>query len=101
MYVHCHSCSWSQDDFWSKSYNPATQLWQDIQLFWVPRMVNTESRGHEMFSWAKLARCFYWRLTAPFTQKWWTHESWKQAVIFNDGYWPPCPQCGADDLDID
>jgi len=21
-YLHCHNCGWSQDDFWSKSYNP-------------------------------------------------------------------------------
>ena len=21
-YLHCHNCDWSQDDFWSKDYNP-------------------------------------------------------------------------------
>ena len=31
MYLHCHNCNWSQDDFYGKSYNPAKYLmnWND------------------------------------------------------------------------
>lgn len=25
-YLYCHNCGWSQDDFWSDSYNPITFL---------------------------------------------------------------------------
>ncbi len=25
-YLHCHACDWSQDDFWSESYNPIRHL---------------------------------------------------------------------------
>jgi hypothetical protein len=33
-YVHCHTCEWSQDDFWSKDYNPVRFLlnWEDDLL---------------------------------------------------------------------
>ena len=91
MYVYCGCCSFSQDDFWTLKYNPFTQLMRDISWLWVPRMVETESR---VFSWKWLAQCFVWRITAPFTQKWWTYSSWKKAVSKNGGKYPPCPRCG-------
>ena len=25
-YLHCHECGWSQDDFWTKTYNPLRYL---------------------------------------------------------------------------
>ena len=25
-YLHCHSCYWQQDDFWSETYNPIQSL---------------------------------------------------------------------------
>lgn len=25
-YIHCHKCGWSQDDYWTESYNPITFL---------------------------------------------------------------------------
>jgi len=33
-YLHCHNCDFSQDDFWSKSYNPIRYLlqWEDYLL---------------------------------------------------------------------
>lgn len=33
-FVHCHSCDFSQDDFWSKSYNPIR-----ILLHWEKRLL--------------------------------------------------------------
>ena len=35
-YLHCHSCDWSQDDFWSWRYNPLTKTWRDIKWNWKP-----------------------------------------------------------------
>ena len=33
-YLHCHNCSWEQDDFWNKSYNPIRFLltWEKMLL---------------------------------------------------------------------
>lgn len=98
MYVHCHSCPWSQDDFWSKRYNPVTVLWGELKWLWFPKMVRTENK---VFSWFWLAKCLWWRISAPFRQKWWTHESWERAIERNGGHWPSCPKCGALNLDID
>ena len=30
-YLHCHACNWSQDDFWSKTYNPVTCFQDDLE----------------------------------------------------------------------
>jgi hypothetical protein len=58
-FLHCHSCGWSQDDFydvgfsiqycrWRKSwwkvrvnfgYNPLTKMWRDIKWWWKPRYI--------------------------------------------------------------
>lgn len=40
-YLHCHTkdCNWSQDDFWSKSYNPLTKIWDDIKWLLKPRYI--------------------------------------------------------------
>lgn len=29
-YLHCHACSWSQDDFWHEGYNPVTCFQNDL-----------------------------------------------------------------------
>lgn len=38
-YLHCHSCCWSQDDFWSKRYNPLTKLCSKIKWLGIPRLI--------------------------------------------------------------
>jgi hypothetical protein len=100
MYVHCHTkgCTFSQDDFWSWGYNPIRTLFREVAWLWRPRYVYTESR---VFSWKWLAKCLWWRLSAPFTQKWWTYASWKHAIAGNGGKWPNCPKCGQPKLDVD
>ena len=62
MYIHCHSCPWEQDDFWTSSYNPFTVLMSDIKWLWFPKMVRTEKKE---FSWVVLARCIYWAADRP------------------------------------
>lgn len=34
MYIHCHSCGWEQDDYWSADYNPLKILadWEHVLL---------------------------------------------------------------------
>ena len=40
MYLHCHSCDWEQDDFWTRDYNPLTKIWSNIQWLAKPRMMD-------------------------------------------------------------
>ena len=39
-YLHCHSCDWQQDDFYSKSYNLWTKLKSDFKWLWKPRVIS-------------------------------------------------------------
>lgn len=109
-YLHCDSCDscdWSQDDFWTWSYNPwrwffCTALREDIR----PRFYKVDppmgERGlRRKHTWIQLAKEFWRMIVRPFTQKYWTFSSWKRAVAKNGGTWPTCPECGQHTLDID
>ncbi len=124
-YVHCHSCPWSQDDFWNKHYNPFRFFFKvDVPLYIYPKYIVgdpefvkptaftqffrlTRATGYmrrrrfEVFSWFALVRQFLGWLARMYDQVWWTDESWEKVIAKNGGKWPPCPKCGAHDLDID
>lgn len=38
-YLHCHSCDWSQDDFYTKGYNFFTKMWDDFKWTCKPRVI--------------------------------------------------------------
>ncbi len=115
-YLHCHSCDWAQDDFYSKSYNPTTKIWSDIKWLWKPRIIDLENfivedlikythvpiikkkSGHQykFFSWNWLLLEIVKDVKLALKQKWWTWESWqkdKKAAV--------CPKCGDRNFDID
>src|ERR1700739_690240 len=52
-YVHCHSCPWSQDDFWDRGYNPLRFFFKNefTYYFW-PRFIggDPEFVNHTKFS---------------------------------------------------
>ena len=67
-FLHCHNCSWSQDDFWNFTirfsstrpfgYNPISLIWEDIFFYLRPRYIEMDSMWcHEngfknpIFSW--------------------------------------------------
>lgn len=103
-YLHCHSCDWSQDDFYSVGgYNPSSYLssWMkslcedkidepftDDALF-IKENGNISRReviAKEFEGYAKRIR----------GMKWITMEQWerdKDAAV--------CPKCGARNFDID
>ena len=117
-YLHCHSCDWSQDDFWTRRYNPITKFWDMVKWLWRPRTLEIDdwlvadleeytkvsvwrfkgaSRGQvRVFSWDWLWLEFVknWRLFRA--QKWWTWKAWKKARGN-----AVCPECGEKDFDID
>ena len=97
-YVHCHACSWEQDDFWSWSYNPIKSLWFRIQWLARPRIVTTDDGNVPIFSWRLLFReCVVVLRRIP-QQHWWTTKSWQKHVAREPPY---CPDCGKLELDVD
>ncbi len=115
-YLHCHSCDWSQDDFWSKKYNSLTKIWDDIKWLWKPRMIGIDAHtikelikytyvpiirkkfrsDYRVFSWNWLMLEFVKEIRILFRQKWWTYKSWKK---YKDTAF--CPKCGMRNFDID
>lgn len=104
-YLHCHSCDWSQDDFYDKGYNPAKYLldWNeylfgdkkdqldksftdDAEFLRVNGNISTrEVIAREYENYAKRIR----------EMKWVSYEDFKNDKSAR------CPKCGADDFDID
>ncbi len=107
-YLHCHSCDFSQDDFWHKGYNPieSIQDWEDL-LFsdkfnkdygmdrnWKQEIgygADQEVTGQELLAYefektAKIIRGMKYRTMEEFKEK------------NPEGI---CPKCGKKDLDID
>lgn len=115
-YLHCHSCDWEQDDFWSWEwtwkfwkfrafgYNPISLMIEDVAENIKPRYIEFDrcfaielgSKSNRIFSWRVMVwglKRHVWRL---FNQKWWTWESWQK-----DRDKAVCPKCGKRDFDID
>jgi hypothetical protein len=103
-YLHCHSCDWEQDDFYSiAEYNPASSLKDWMELLCSEEidaqftddaqflkengpLTNREIIARDFERYAKIIR----------EMTWITYESWlkeKGNAI--------CPKCGAKDFDID
>lgn len=99
-FVHCHSCSWQQDDFWSRSYNPIRWLVKNILMDWSlyrPHVIKGDKPFWPRHSWYYIL-WEIWRHIRPsryWNQKWWTYGAWKRAVKRNGGKWPSCPKCGS------
>lgn len=93
-FVHCHSCNWEQDDFWSWRYNPVRFFFtQDVPTWIKPEMVNLRrSYGGSVFSWYVLFDQFRKWCRRVWTQKWWTYSAYRAAVDAGHG---GCPVCGA------
>lgn len=112
-YLHCHSCYWSQDDFYSRSYNPLTKLWRDFKWLWKPYRFQIDSHcindltkythipvyvwnKNTVFSWNWLLLETVKDIKVALETKWWTWESWKKVKDT-----AVCPKCGDKNWDID
>ena len=116
-YLHCHSCDWSQDDFWSMRYNIFTKIWSDIKWLIRPRALEldqwiindiTEYVNFKVSVWGErpcVAKVFSWSwllveivkdIKNAWNMKWKTWKSWKR-----DRETAVCPQCGNRNFDID
>ena len=117
-YLHCHSCDWSQDDFYTKRYNPLTKIWDDIKWLWKPKIISLQQdivddlvgythvpvlrwqdsdwSGYRFFSWNWLLLELVKDIRVAYRTKWWTWKSWKKARDT-----AVCPKCGDRNFDID
>lgn len=106
-YLHCHSCDWEQDDFYSEEgYNPASSLknWNDIlcgeKQNKIDKVFSTDSEfvreNGKITTREVIARQYEKYARKIRTMKWITWEQWekeKDTAV--------CPNCGAKDFDID
>ena len=103
-YLHCHSCGWEQDDFYSpEGYNPASSLksWMDglcSEKIDKP-FTNCSEFIHENGNISMrevIAREFEKYAARIRNMKWITWEQWQKEREV-----AVCPNCGAQNLDID
>ena len=119
-YLHCHTkgCTWSQDDFYTKGYNPLTKMWTDIKWLGVPKIVSLETSTvkdlinfthvpiikkpsgaqYLVFSWNWLVLEIVKDLKVMLNMKWWTYRSFKKS---RDLGVARCPVCKKANFDID
>ena len=107
MYLHCHSCGWSQDDFYSEDgYNPARYLasWNDClcgdEADKIDKQFSDDSEflhNNGPISTREVIAREYERFAKRIREmKFVTYEQWiaeKDEAV--------CPKCGAQDFDID
>lgn len=94
-FVHCHTCEWEQDDFWSWHYNPVRCFLRDVAWLWRPRWIKMESGARDsevVFTWRYLFRKAVLRLRTIWRMRWWTFQSWKRDRERGGG---KCPSCNA------
>lgn len=112
-FLYCRNCNWEQDDFWSLDYNPIT-CWI-VKSFgfrygnWRPHYIEFDDWYAKGMGW-KSKRRHSWSLilsdlklswTRFRKMKWWTQAAWKRAAVKNNNQWPPCPECGSDEIVVD
>jgi len=103
-YLHCHSCDWSQDDFYSvKGYNPAYYLKDWMEMLCsndVDKQFSNDSGFIKEYGPISrrevIAQNFEKFANRIREMKWVTYEQWEK-----DKESAVCPQCGKKDFDID
>lgn len=105
-YLHCHTCYWSQDDFWSKNYNPITWIETNYtkellegdldKLITLDRYNEKSGSYHETLT----NREFIARLLESHAK---TIRKMKYRTLgeFKADDNPECPGCGERNWDID
>ena len=103
-FLHCHSCPWKQDDFWSRRYNPLACLVADVRRYVRPRWFELDTYFAEkvytarasrragqlwVHSWGMLVYRVRILVRRAWRMQWWTWAGYVKAGR------PGCPQCGA------
>lgn len=121
-FLHCHSCDWEQDDYWSFhfsrrscyikilgigwDYNPVSCFLSHIlgrNGYWWPRRIKFDVSTAKEHGWRRedphswfLAWHEFKRMIRKFrSMRWWTHEAFERDTG------AVCPSCGARNFDVD
>lgn len=106
-YLHCHSCDFSQDDFWHKGYNPVTCFQDDLDTLLnkdLDRLIKMDSswlseNGYPPEGVTERELVLFHLRQIEQRIKGMVYRTMDEFKEKNpDGI---CPQCGARDLDID
>ena len=111
-YLHCHSCDWSQDDFWSMDgYNPFREdtikdlkenLFKEYLYYdewWIKELgipYTRTKKGAKVKSQHVVGKILENKAKSIFNMDVKTNEEWVKVRL----KWK-CPECGSDDWDID
>lgn len=104
-YVHCHSCSWEQDDFYHEGYNPAKFLesWNEY-LFGKKKDKLDEQFTNDKEFVANKGAITTREVIAREYEKFAKRIRKMKWITENDFRKDPnklCPECGSEELDID
>jgi hypothetical protein len=126
-YLHCHSCDWSQDDYWdfrlTRKYGYLNIKWLGIgwgynpiscflsELFGKhgylrPRRIKFDSYAAKEYGWKRSNPHSWFLLMYEFKRmlrkfkdmRWKTHEAFRKD---SDADKAKCPHCGAVNFDVD
>ncbi len=94
MYLHCHNCDWSQDDFWDKSYNPIRYLldWEENLLEKFDEDFPGELDTKGMTYGDVIAREVDRAAITIRSMMWYTYEDWKKDKAAGTA---KCPNCSS------
>lgn len=127
-YVHCHSCHWSQDDFWDFKlkigryggyfdfirwpirvgwgYNPFSVFFSYVfgrRGYWWPRRIDHDDFCAKDNGWGRRDPHSWWLIGWAFRRMLRTlkNQRWRTFEDLKKDKDQRCPECGSDDLDID
>lgn len=104
-YLHCHSCEFSQDDFWHEGYNPVTCFQSDLKELMegdLDKIIEMDSmwlkeRNLDFITRRELILYHLDQIKSRIkNMKYRTMQEFKELNPKR-----LCPICGKDDLDID
>ena len=123
-YVHCHSCDWSQDDFWDFrltrghgyvtfvnlgkfkvgwEYNPLSLFLSYVATYLKPRRIDHDLWIAKEKGWRRKDPHSWWLIGQEFKKVFWRfkRQHWWFEKQFFDEVDKLCPKCGARNLDVD
>ena len=102
MYLHCHNCDWSQDDFWDKGYNPLKSMmyWEEA-LLEKPNMLFPGELDTKGMTYAQvIAKEMQRSAQQILAMEWHTLDEFNK--VKEKGGIQQCPKCGSSDhFDMD
>jgi len=126
-YLHCHSCNWSQDDFWDWNvcinrsgfytliawpvrigwgYNPISVFLSYVFVrkgYWWPRRIEHDKDVARELGWKRSDPHSWWLIGWEFKRmlRKFKEQTWLTWEAFKATKEPRCPKCGQDNFNVD